>query len=147
MRGSYKAVGELADAYVQISEKHIFPGVTQVNSLMSTGLQQSSSQTSIMDKLKQINTYARKAQSDVSRIADQRRKKIQDELYDKERIIEEAEAILEDCEAEEEGDHEEDEEEEDGSEGQEEQEEGDEWDDYDDGTDHLDDAIGSAEDA
>jgi uncharacterized phage infection (PIP) family protein YhgE len=143
VRGSYTAIGELADAYVQISERHILPGVTQVNRLMSTSLQQASSQVSIADKIKQINTYARKAQSDASRIADQRRKKIQNQLYDKERIIDEAGAILEGYEAEE-GDHEEDEEE-DGNKGQEEQEEGDEWDD-DDGIDHLDDTIGPAED-
>ena len=142
MRSSYIAVGELADVYVQISKRHILFDVTQVNRLMLTSLQQASSQVSTANKIKQINTYARRAQSDALRIADQIRKKTQDQLYDKKRIIEEAGAILEGYEAEE-GDHEEDEE--DGNKGQEEQEEGDEWDD-DDGIDHLDDTIGPAED-
>lgn len=110
---------------------------------MSTSFQQASSQVSIADKIKQINTYARKAQSDVSRIADQRRRKIQNQLYDKDRIIVEVGAILESYEAKK-GDHEENEEE-DGNKGQEKQEEGDEWDD-DDGIDHLNDIIGPAED-
>ena len=100
LRGSYTTVGGLAIAYIQISEKHIFPGVLQVNRLMSSSSLQASSQFSIADKIEQINSYARKAQSEASRIADQRRKAIQDQLYDKKRIIDEAGAILENYELE-----------------------------------------------
>ncbi|KAI4092335.1 MAG: hypothetical protein L6R37_007595 [Teloschistes peruensis] len=75
--------------YLEISKKHILPGVTQVNRLMLT-ISQDNSGTSLTEKVKQINTYARKAQSEISAVATERRERIKDQLVDVGRNITEA---------------------------------------------------------
>ncbi|KAL9589736.1 MAG: hypothetical protein Q9203_001449 [Teloschistes exilis] len=89
LRASYAVAGELSGTYVQISKKHILPGVTQVNRLMLT-ISQDNSGTSLTEKVKQINTYARKAQSEISAVATERRERIKDRLVDVGRNITEA---------------------------------------------------------
>ncbi|KAL8779421.1 MAG: hypothetical protein Q9194_001470 [Teloschistes cf. exilis] len=89
LRASYAVAGELSGTYVQISKKHILPGVTQVNRLMLT-ISQDNSGTSLAEKVKQINTYARKAQSEFSAVATERRERIKDQLVDVGRNIAEA---------------------------------------------------------
>ena len=89
LRRNYSVAGELSATYVQISKKHIMPGVTQVNRLMVAGSSDISGVT-VEDKVKQIITYARKPQSEISTIATQHRERVRDQLYDVERQISEA---------------------------------------------------------
>jgi len=82
------------------------PGVNQVNRLMlttspaSTSPLSSSSGASIQEKVKLINSYARKAQSEISALATKRRERIMQQLYDTERMIEEEGALVKKAEEE-----------------------------------------------
>ncbi|KAI4256826.1 MAG: hypothetical protein LQ352_001906 [Teloschistes flavicans] len=89
LRASYAVAGELSGTYVQISKKHILPGVTQVNRLMLT-ISRDNSGTTVAEKVKQINAYARKAQSEISAVATERRERIKDQLVDVGRNITDA---------------------------------------------------------
>lgn len=53
-------------------------------------ISQDNSGTSLAEKVKQINTYARKAQSEISAVATERRERIKDQLVDVGRNITEA---------------------------------------------------------
>ncbi|KAL8693622.1 MAG: hypothetical protein Q9218_001580 [Villophora microphyllina] len=94
LRASYAVAGELSGTYVQISKKHILPGVTQVNRLMLT-ISRDNSGATLADKVKQINMYARKAQSEISAVATERRERIKNQLVDVGRNITEAGEKLE----------------------------------------------------
>ena len=68
LRGNYLVAGELASVYYDISRKHIMPGVNTIERL---GLRstEDSSQTTSAEKARQILKYARKAQSEISKMA------------------------------------------------------------------------------
>ena len=64
LRGSYLVAGELASVYVDISKKHIMPGVNAVERLgLGSG---EDSQMSPTQRISQILKSARKAQSEIS---------------------------------------------------------------------------------
>ncbi|KAL9595180.1 MAG: hypothetical protein Q9219_006603 [cf. Caloplaca sp. 3 TL-2023] len=111
LRKSYIAAGELASTYVHVSEKYIFPGVTEVNRLMIKGSQ--NNKMDVNDKVKVINGYARKAMSEVSKIAAERRENVRDMLWDTKRPLEDLGEAIEQC-----GDIGEEDEDEDEDEGQ-----------------------------
>ena len=63
LRGSYLVAGELASVYVDISKKHIMPGVNAVERLgIGTG---GDSQMSPTQRIDQVLKGARKAQSEI----------------------------------------------------------------------------------
>ena len=64
LRGSYLVAGELASVYVDISRKHIMPGVNAVERL-GIGSEENS-QATTAQKLNHILKHARKAQSEIS---------------------------------------------------------------------------------
>ena len=64
LRGSYLVAGELASVYVDISKKHIMPGVNAVERLgLGSG---EDSQMSPTQRISLILKSARKAQSEIS---------------------------------------------------------------------------------
>ena len=64
LRGSYLVAGELASVYVDVSKKHIMPGVNAVERLgLGSGEDSQMSPTQRIDK---ILKSARKAQSEIS---------------------------------------------------------------------------------
>jgi hypothetical protein len=75
VKGSFVMVGELRDFCHDI--KHIIPGINLVNRLMLTS-SAGSSQAVMQQKVKDINTFARSAQSEVSVIANKRREDVRD---------------------------------------------------------------------
>lgn len=69
LRGSYLVAGELASVYVDISKKHIMPGVSAVERLgLSTD---KNSDMTPAQKSSQILLHARKAQSEISARAEE----------------------------------------------------------------------------
>jgi hypothetical protein len=64
LRGHYLVAGELASVYVDVSKKHIMPGLDQIGRLASNG--EGSSQMTARAKAKAIQDYARKAQADIN---------------------------------------------------------------------------------
>lgn len=105
---NYQVAGHIAGTYVIVSRKHIMPGVKELNRLALEG----SSET-MQTNIDQIATFAKKAQSQISKLADevshtsilirpcnktltlhQRRETIQTQLIDtKRQIIEEQESL------------------------------------------------------
>lgn len=69
LRGSYLVAGELASVYVDISKKHIMPGVNAVERL-GLGTDENSNITPAQ-KSSQILKHARKAQSEISSKAEE----------------------------------------------------------------------------
>lgn len=65
LRGSYLVAGELASVYVDISKKHIMPGVAAVERLGLPGSGEDS-QMSPTQRISLILKSARKAQSEIS---------------------------------------------------------------------------------
>ena len=65
LRGHYLVAGELASVYVDVSHKHIMPGVNEIDRLGVTN-GEGSSQMTARAKAKAIQDYARKAQADIN---------------------------------------------------------------------------------
>ncbi|KAI4137753.1 MAG: hypothetical protein L6R39_007118 [Caloplaca ligustica] len=89
LQASYAIVSELSSTYVLISKKHVLPGVREVNRLMLHTSQDQSIPT-VEEKVKQINAFARRAQSEISSVATARRERIKRQLVDVERMITDA---------------------------------------------------------
>ncbi|KAL9591785.1 MAG: hypothetical protein Q9179_007373 [Wetmoreana sp. 5 TL-2023] len=89
LQASYAIVSELSSTYVLISKKHVLPGVQEVNRLMLRTSQDQSIST-VEEKVKQINVFARRAQSEISSLATARRERIKHQLVDMERKITDA---------------------------------------------------------
>lgn len=89
LQASYAIVSELSSTYVLISKKHVLSGVREVNRLMLHTSQDQSIST-VEDKVKQINAFARRAQSEISSVATARRERIKHQLVDVEKIITDA---------------------------------------------------------
>ena len=66
------------------------PGVTQVNKLMT----QSASSHDRKQKVKLINGYARRAQSQVSKVAEERRRRVREQVSDQGREVSEVEGSI-----------------------------------------------------
>jgi hypothetical protein len=64
LRGHYLVAGELASVYVDVSRKHIMPGVDQIDRLATNG--EGSSRTVARAKARAIQDYARKAQAEIN---------------------------------------------------------------------------------
>jgi hypothetical protein len=78
LRGNYLVAGELASVYVDISRKHIMPGVNTIERL---GLpSEVTSHMTSAEKAQQIVKYARKAQSEISAMAEKVRTGVHDAL-------------------------------------------------------------------
>ncbi|KAL9632902.1 MAG: hypothetical protein Q9164_005020 [Protoblastenia rupestris] len=92
VRSSYIVAGEFAATYLQISEKHILPGVAQVNRLMVQITQDN--RMNVADKVKKINGYARKAQSEVSQLATERRERVREKLWDVDRRVKDVGKVI-----------------------------------------------------
>ncbi|KAL9027830.1 MAG: hypothetical protein Q9196_003704 [Gyalolechia fulgens] len=89
LQASYAIVSELSSTYVLISKNHVLPGVREVNRLMLHTSQDQIIST-VEGKVKQINAFARRAQSEISSVATARRERIKHQLVDVERIITDA---------------------------------------------------------
>jgi hypothetical protein len=74
--------------YVDISRKHIMPGVNQIDRLGASNIGVGSKAVE-QAKVKAIQAYARKAQSDISALAAKRQAALRKELFDQERKFEE----------------------------------------------------------
>ncbi|KAL8707445.1 MAG: hypothetical protein Q9220_007533 [cf. Caloplaca sp. 1 TL-2023] len=144
LRESYVAAGEFALTYVEVSEKYIWPGAKEVNRLMLQGSGSHQNNDDGMDmtaKINVINRYARRAQSEVSKIATERREGVRNRLWDTKRPLDDLGEAIE-RQGDLGGDDDDDEEEEGGRDGEqtvgngnvdavaggEEEEEDDEWD-------------------
>ena len=70
--------------YVLISQQHIMPGVNLVNHLILSNGEDTTS--AIGSKVREINSYARNAQSAVTVIANNRRQRIENQFKDMEQL-------------------------------------------------------------
>ncbi|KAL8708965.1 MAG: hypothetical protein Q9225_007523, partial [Loekoesia sp. 1 TL-2023] len=95
LRESYVAAGEFASTYVEVSEKYIWPGVKEVNRLMLQGSRDNG--MDVTAKVNAINRYARKAQSEVSKIATERREGVRNKLWDTKRPFEDLDEAIDRC--------------------------------------------------
>ena len=101
VKGSYLMIGELANNYVDVSRKHIIPGISLVNRLMQSSDSEgaeATSPTTIVNRVQEINSYARKAQTHVSRIKKDYTMKTKAELREMGDLISEAGQTIEDGE-------------------------------------------------
>lgn len=92
LRESYIAAGEFASTYIKVSEKYIWPGVQEVNRLMLQNSRDNG--IDVRAKVKVINRYARNAQSEISKIATERREAVRNKLWDTKRPLEDLGEVI-----------------------------------------------------